>query len=134
MRKLFIMILILGAIGAAVGFYLYQKPVESLESKKPDIIADAAKLISDYEADEQKANDTYLGKIVQVNGKIATVSTENGKNKIQLETPNPISMIICEMEDGIDVSILQPGEQATLKGVCSGYLSDVILVQCTIVK
>ena len=134
MKKVLILLLALGVIAAGVGYYMYNKPVASLEKKKADISITAAQLISDYEADEKSANDKYLGKLIEVSGKVADITTEEGKTKIQLETPNPISLIICEMETGKETGSIQAGDETVIKGMCSGYLSDVILVQATIVK
>lgn len=127
-------LLLLGMLAAGIGFYIYNKPVASLENKKPDIEVTASRLISDYESDEKTANGTYLGKIVQVSGKVAAIGVEEGKTKIQLETENPISMIICELEDGSNAGTVKVGDEIKIKGLCSGYLSDVILVQASLVK
>jgi tRNA_anti-like len=134
MKKIITAVVVLGVIGAGIGYYMYNKPVASLENKKPDVEVSAAKLITDYEADEKTANDTYLGKVVQVNGKIANITSDEGKMKIHLETENPISMVIAEMEDSSRTGSLKTGDEIRLKGMCSGYLSDVILVQSSIVK
>ena len=45
-----------------------------------------------------------------------------------------MSLVICELEDGKDAGQIQAGEQAKVKGLCSGYLSDVVLVQSTVEK
>lgn len=124
----------LGMFGAGVAYYMYTKPVASLENKKPDVEVSAAKLITDYEADEKTANDSYLGKVVEVSGKVAAVTVEEGKTKVQLETGNPMSMIICELEDGGEAGSVKVGDEVKIKGMCSGYLSDVILVQASIMK
>lgn len=134
MRKIFLFLLVLGMMGAGVGYYMYNKPVASLENKKPDVEVSAAKLISDYEADEKAANETYLGKVVEVAGKVAAIAVEEGKTKVQIETGNPMSMIICELEDGSEAGALKDGDEVKIKGMCSGYLSDVILVQASLVK
>jgi hypothetical protein len=134
MRKIILFLLMLGMIGAGAGYYMYNKPVASLENKKPDVEVSATKLISDYEADEKASNDTYLGKVVAVAGKVAAIAVEEGKTKIQIETGNPMSMIICELEDGSEAGSLKAGDEIKIKGMCSGYLSDVILVQASLVK
>jgi len=134
MKKIIIPLVVLGLIAAGVGFYMYNKPVESLDNKKAEVVVTADQLLTDYESNEQTANDKYLGKVVQVSGKVVEVTTEEGKNKIHLETSNPISMVITELDEGNGVEGLQPGEQATVKGMCSGYLSDVILVRSSVVK
>ena len=133
MKNIIIAIAVLLAIGAGFGYYMYNKPVASLESKAADISVSADQILADYEADEKTANDKYLGKVVEVKGKVATITSEEGKHKVQLETSNPIALVICELEEGKDAQMLKVGEEASIKGLCSGYLSDVILVQSTIV-
>ena len=134
MRRIIMFLLLLGMVAAGIGFYKYNQPVASLENKKPDVEVTASKLISEYEADEKTANGIYLGKVVQVSGKVAAIGNEEGKTKVQLETENPISMIICELEDGADAGTTKVGDEVKIKGLCSGYLSDVILVQASLVK
>lgn len=134
MKKIIIPLIALAMIAAAVGFYMYNKPVESLENKKPDVTINAEQLLADYEENEQLANDKYLGKVVQVNGKVAEISTGEGKSKIHLETSNPISVVITELDEGNTAEGLKIGDQATIKGMCSGYLSDVILVRSSVIK
>jgi len=134
MKKIIIPLVVLAFILFGVGFYMYNKPVESLDNKQADVVVTADQLVADYESNEQTANEKYLGKVVQVSGTVAEVTTEEGKNKIHLETSNPISMVITELDEGNSVEGLKPGEQATVKGMCSGYLSDVILVRSTVVR
>jgi hypothetical protein len=134
MKKIILPLLILVLGGAAVAYYMYNKPVESLDKKKADVEVSAEQLLADYEANEQAADDKYLGKVVAVTGKVAQVTTDDGKSKIHLETGNPISMVITELDEGNETGGLAAGDQATVKGMCSGYLSDVILVRSSVVK
>ena len=134
MKKILIALIVLALIGAAFGYYLYNKPVESLEHKKADVAISADQLLKEYESDEKAANDKYLGKIVEVSGKVIDITNEEGKKKVNLETSNPISAIICELEGSGDTGNLKAGDDVKMKGKCTGYLSDVILVQSSIVK
>jgi hypothetical protein len=134
MKKLIVPLLILAAIGGGIGFYLYNKPVASLQNKTPDVEVTAAQLVSEYENNEQTANEKYLGKLVQVSGTIAATLNEEGKQKLHLDSGNPMSLVICEAEEGKSWGDAAPGDEIKIKGLCSGYLTDVILVQCTPVK
>lgn len=134
LKKVLIPLVVLGLVVAAIAYYMYNKPVESLEKKKAEISVSAAELLTAYETDEDSANDKYLGKVVEVSGRVTDVTNEDGKNKIHLDTGNPISAVICELEDGKDMAGVKAGVEAKVKGLCSGYLSDVILVQSTVVK
>ena len=134
MKKILIPLVALALVGAGIGFYMYNKPVESLEHKKADVTVTADQLLSDYESDEKAANDKYLGKVVEVSGKVASIANEEGKVKVSLETSNPISSVICELEDKMITGELKAGDDVKMKGMCSGYLSDVIVVQSSVVR
>jgi len=130
-----IILIILGLVIVVMGIWLYlNRNVASLQNQKPDVEVSAQKLLEDYAADEKTANETYLGKVVQVSGKVTTIAEEEGKKKVNLDTGNPISAIICEVENGKDIGAIKAGDEVKIKGLCSGYLSDVILVQANVVK
>lgn len=134
MKKVLIALGVLVLVGAGLAYYMYNKPVASLEHHKADLSVTADQLIRDYESDEKTADEKYLGKVVEVSGKVADITQEEGKHKVSLETSNPISAIICELEEHLKTEELKVGEQIKMKGKCSGYLNDVILVQSSIVK
>ena len=59
MRKVILILLALGVIGAGIGYYMYNKPVASLEKKKADVEATSDEIIAAYEADEKAADGVY---------------------------------------------------------------------------
>jgi hypothetical protein len=132
-KKILPVLLGLVIAGAAVGYYLYNKPVASLERKKADVATTSVDLLNAYVNDEAAANTTYLGKVVEVTGPVSLVTDEGGKIKVYLDTGNPMSAVICELAEG-PMPDLKTGETATLKGLCSGYLSDVVIVQSHLIK
>ena len=134
MKRILVPLLAIALIGGAIAFYMYNKPVESLSGKDAEVTVSADQLLADYEANEQSANDKYLGKVVEVSGTVAEITTGEGKNKVHLETSNPISVVIAELDEGNSAEGLKVGEVGTVKGMCSGYLSDVILVRSNVVK
>lgn len=134
LKKILFALLILAILGGALIYYKYNKPVASLERKKPDVEVSASHLISAYEADEKTADESYLGKIVQVSGKVSEITNEEGIIKIHIESDSPMSLVNCELEEGQETGSLNVGDHVKVKGKCTGFLSDVILVQSTIVK
>jgi hypothetical protein len=134
MKKIIIPLLVLGLIGAGIGYYMYNKPVERLEKKQAEVSVSADQLVSDYETNENEADAKYLGKIVEVNGKVSQITSEEGINKVHLETSNPIAAVICDLDKGNEPGNLKVGDQAKIKGMCSGYLGDVIIDRSSIVR
>lgn len=134
MKKILIALGLLAVIGGIIGYYQYNKPVASIENKKADVEVMAGDLVAAYEQDETSANEQYNEKILLVKGIISQITEEDNLNKIFLETENPLSGVICEMEPGQDVGSLKTGDEVKIKGRCTGFLTDVILVQSSLVK
>lgn len=133
MKKIFLYLLLLALLGAAVGYYLWNKPHQNIQAASVDANVTAAQLFAAFEQDEAKANEKYLDKIIQVSGRIADSSTgTEGQIKITLESDDPLFGVICELDPLSEhkrTSFL-PGETILLKGKCTGKLMDVVLVRC----
>lgn len=127
MKKLLIGLFALGLIGLGIGFYLFNKPVPSTSSMNVDFTMAAEDLLLAFENDENDANSKYLDKVIQVEGLIDKMETKEGKTTIYLDANNPMSNIIFQLEQ--PVSDISQGQPITLKGICTGYLMDVVLVR-----
>lgn len=121
----------------ALGFYYVNKPKGSIARKQPDLIMSPQKLLADFISDEDAANAKYLDKIIEVSGKITSISQNNG-NKITLlmDTGDPMSNVTCELNpvETDKTSGIEEGSIVELKGICTGMLTDVILVDCIILN
>jgi len=68
-----------------------------------------------------------------VAGKITELTTnQEMKPVLTLETENPMFGVRCTMED--PTINVQVGDSVNIKGICSGYLSDVIIIKATVVE
>lgn len=136
MKKVLLTLLSLAAIGIGVGYLIYNKPFEDMNRAKADITLSAAELFTAFESDEAAANEQYLDKVVQVSGTVREASTdESGNISITLESGNELSGVICQLDNLAEHprKEFKPGEQITIKGVCTGMLMDVVLVRCVVV-
>lgn len=131
-RKYLYIALIFAALSAAYAFYMYNKPVESLKSEKPAFSMSASQLLEDYEQNENDANTKYLDKVIEVKGEIDKIENANGKTSIYLATDNMMSSVICELDNAENLTV-EKGDIITVKGLCSGYLMDVVLVRSLII-
>ena len=127
MKKILISIILLGIVGSAVGFYLFNKPLESTKILKTDFIINAVDLLNAFENDEMQANQKFLDKVIEVKGNIQKIEVKNSKTTVYLDADNLMSSVIFQLED--QASNLKKGQEVTLKGICTGYLMDVVLVR-----
>jgi hypothetical protein len=129
----FVTFIAIAAILAAL--YLYNLKATDMSKAKPDFIITASALQKAFEDDETKASVTYINKIVEVTGKIASVKpAENNVVSISLVTDSDLSSVICTFPAVNDPSVFRTGDQITLRGECSGFLMDVLLNNCALIK
>lgn len=132
MKKYILIALAVCAVaGAAVGYYMWNKPHKDMTKAEADFTLDADALFSEFEADEDAANTKYLGKVIEVSGTVAQVLPSE-KTTVVLETENGIFGVRCELDtfSNVDFPEYQPGDVVSLKGNCTGFLGDVVLVRC----
>lgn len=114
------------------GYTLYHKQHRSVENEK-FIEADATDLFKSFETDETNANLKYLDNVVQVNGIVSEVLiNQAGESIILLKTGSPLYGISCTMKNKPEG--ITPGMNVDIRGICTGYLSDVIIIQGMLVS
>lgn len=114
----------------------YNKPHKDIRTTKADLALNSESLLNEFLRDEVAANKRYTDNIIQIEGIIFEVSTNNGNSVITLKNKNSESSIICQLlpEDNINALKIKKGEKVTIKGICNGFLLDVIMVRCIIVN
>lgn len=135
-RKLLLPFLLLLMIaGAFYAYKEYNRKATILNDTKPAFIVTAPELLTDYENDEAAANKKYLGKIVQVSGYINTISN-SGDTVLNISIGDGLHKLSCKMHKSQAAIINQykPAQLVKIKGVYTGYLMDVEINNCVIVK
>ena len=129
MKKIALVILVLLlAVAAYVWFFVWNKPQTNVAGATA-IKTEAVALFNEYSTNEQAANQKYLEKILEVAGIVTSVNKNaEGQTVILLKTNDPMFGINCTMEE--KHIVLKEGDAVTLKGICTGYLTDVVLISC----
>lgn len=118
-------------ISAILFFYTWNKPHQNLE-EVAGIKIGATELFHAFMEDEQAALKTYNGKVLTVTGTISAISRNNdGKQVLVLQSDDPLFGINCSMEQEAAV---HEASTVTIKGICTGYTSDVILIRCYLIN
>ena len=125
MKKILIGIGLLVVVISGVAYFMYNKPHRDPAIEK-SIKISSTDLFKRFEENEAEANKLYLDKVLEVTGKITEVtSNQNVMSVVALETENMMFGVRCTMEK--TDSETEVGETITIKGICTGYLSDVII-------
>ena len=137
MKKVLIIVVILAALGGGYAFYLYNKPVADTTNIDAAFSISADDLFSQFEEDESTANSKYLGKIIEVNGKVREFSIgDSGDLNLVLASNSDMFGINCGLSKGQEGQYknYKEGDSIKIKGECSGISMDVVLTRCVIVK
>lgn len=131
--KIVITVLILLIAGGAVAAWLmWHKPQRKVENEK-GIEITAAQLVKEYQANEAASNTKYLDKAIQVTGTVTEVKkNQEGKETVTLASDDAFTGVFCTLKES--AGNLAAGSTVTIKGICSGMLSDVRLREAVIVK
>lgn len=114
-----------------VGCVLWNKPHKKAEDQKAQVV-DANKLYSDFTANEQAANGTYINKVLEVTGTATEVTTnQDGQPVLLIGVDDPLGGIQCTMRDKSPAVAV--GSKVRVIGFCNGITSVVLLSDCVLV-
>ena len=137
-KKILIGVSLITFLGAAGGYYLYNKKPVDVRTLQPDLSVTANSLIVAFNSDEAAANVKYLDKVIAVKGIIADIKIDSstGQASVILDSGDPMSAVTCSFyndEIGV-VQKLSKGTEVVIKGKCTVKLMDVVLINCSIVQ
>ena len=120
---------------AGWGIYKIYKPHRNVEGEEAVATLTAINMYQEFSKNESGANQKWLGKVVEVSGRISSVS--NAGKYVSLN-------LAATADGGVNCSLLKndlpadekfnQGDSVTVKGKCTGFLMDVNLVDCIIKK
>ena len=85
-----------------------------------------------YQADESKANTLYLNKVLRITGTIITISKDQvGKITLMIGKADAFSNVSVTLSQTSPIT-QKPGDTITIKGLCTGSLSDVVITDAVI--
>ncbi|AXT55115.1 hypothetical protein D1815_04840 [Aquimarina sp. AD1] len=116
---------------------IYNKPFVDISESKPNISIESNELVDSFSNNENEANAKYLEQIIQVQGSITEITSgKNGNSIITLGNDNTIGNVTCYIssEESLKTNNLKIGQHINIKGICTGYLMDVVLVKCVIIE
>ncbi|HFS67943.1 MAG TPA: hypothetical protein ENK67_07010 [Flavobacteriia bacterium] len=129
-KKIILAVIISILIIMAFIIKIYNKPHINVTKTLAKFNVTSQKLTDDFLTDEDNANKKYVNQIIQVSGTIAEVD----QRIILIKDVNSDSDIQCNFKKSIMDNDLKNGQKIIVKGLCTGYLLDVVLIDCVLVK
>ena len=129
-RYIFIIVIVLIVIGAAIGLNMYYKKHADVSKMNADYKLEASTLIDEFEQQEEAATAKYSEKVLEISGKLASKNQlSNGITLLMLE--DEMQGISCQLDSSWAtanrsvIESLQAGSPVTVKGICKGYLMEI---------
>lgn len=119
-------------IGSVVAYKMWTKPHKDVAAAEA-LNLSAQNLVSDYETDEAAANGKYLNKVLLVNGVVAETTTNQAGETVIAITGSDMGNVLCTLEEK-GITAPAKGTEVKIKGICTGYLTDVVLVRSILEK
>lgn len=128
-KRIIFGVLVIIAVNVAGGLYYvfqYSKIHHRDAATEQAIVIPATQLVNDFQANEKSANLKYLNKVVQISGTVLKQGKDQAKNTtLTIKSGDPFANIFCTLKSKNNLT----GKDSVIvvKGICSGFLSDVIL-------
>lgn len=135
--KSIMLLIVILSVSSGIWYALseYNRKPADLSQKKADIALSAPELLKIFTEDETRANTLYLDKVISVKGTVKSVEkNDKGVYIVALSEADMAASISCQFDERHNEAAakLKQGDQITVKGMCTGVLIDVVLVQCAV--
>jgi hypothetical protein len=132
MKKLIIIIAIVLGSAFTYGFYLFHKPHQGIANKEAAYTLQSKQIFDEYDQNETAANKKYLGKVVCVYGKVADKAVDAKGTLSFILEGGDMAGVGCQFDKSVikEIENIKKGETIRVKGICTGMLMDVVLVDC----
>lgn len=132
-------IFILGLIFLTGLFYFcynaYNRADKNIKDIPVDLKVSSSFLITEFVLDTKKAESLYSNKLLQISGKVKEITFLNNRNTLILQGQTEFESILCEIQITEEEKLkkLKKDQEVILKGICKGFLKDVIVLNCLLV-
>lgn len=132
-KKMLVAIIILSAsAGIGYAYFIWNKPARDVAAEKAIKIS-ATALYDSFVNNEPAANASFLNKAVEVTGIVNNIKkNQAGETVVYLQSSDVVFGVNCTFKQ--PPKAINKGSSITFKGICTGYLSDVILNEGVLVK
>ena len=128
-NKIIIAIALIAAIAFGIYYYVfvYSSQHRRQVQSETGIVITSDSLVAKYQVDEKLANSLYLNKAVVVTGVILSIDkNQEGKTTLVIGRSDSFSNVSVTMISTAPIT-QKVGESITIKGLCTGALSDVVI-------
>ena len=133
-NKIIIVIASIAVIAFSAYYYIfiYSSNNHRQVQSETAIAITSDSLVAKYQADEKLANSLYLNKAVAVTGNLLSIDkNQEGKTTLVIGRSDSFSNVSVTMSSDSPIT-KKVGAPITIKGLCTGALSDVVITDAAV--
>jgi hypothetical protein len=131
-KKILAALIVIIVVAFCYAYYVWNKPARDV-TKEQGIRITAVAIFDSFTNNEPAANTTFLNKAIEVTGKVADVKkNQAGETVVYLQSSDPMFGVNCTFRQ--EPGPITKGSTITFKGICTGYLSDVVVNEGVLIK
>lgn len=128
-----VVVFLLGGLNLWYYVFEYSKTHHRNVADEDALNVTSAQIVKDFQSNEKVADAKYLNKAIEVQGVLLQMQKDQSGNiTVTLKSGDPFANIFCTLKPGLQLPA--KGSVIVVKGVCTGFLSDVVLNNAIIVK
>ena len=128
-NKIIIVVAFIAAIAFSAYYYIfvYSSNNHRQVQSETGILITSDSLVAKYQADEKLANSLYLNNAIVVTGNLLSIDkNQEGKTTLVLGRSDSFSNVSVTLTSNAPIT-QKVGSPITIKGLCTGALSDVVI-------
>ncbi|HEA23498.1 MAG TPA: hypothetical protein ENH87_21655 [Pricia antarctica] len=117
-------------------YFEFNRLPEDIFTADTDVKITSRTLAKSFKTNETRANAEFVEKTIEVVGSIEEITNINNRYTLLLQGRSKANYVICDLSASEleEVKKLQLGQTVRIKGICAGYLMDVIMLNCIIIN
>lgn len=133
-KTIYLLIAILLILGGIFAYQQYNKPHRDASTESPFTTITAEELFDAFDQDEINSTAKYVDKVLEINGTVIEIlEGREGEYSLVLKTNHPVFGIKCAILSE-NPSPPEVGAEVTIRGICSGFNSDVEISRCILIQ
>ncbi len=116
-------------------FFIFYKPTHFKRDVADEngIITTAKEIVKEFQSNEAASNAKYVNKAVEISGEVLEAKKDQTGNTILvLKSDDALSNVFVTLKAADQIASV--GSSITIKGICTGFLSDVVIIDAIFVK
>jgi len=119
----------------AVWFFVFFKPTHFKRdvSDEKGIVVSAKDIVKEFQTNEAASNKKYINNAVEITGEVTNVKKDQtGKTTLVIKSDDAFSNVFVTLKQSDKQP--QTASTITIKGICTGFLSDVVVIDAIVTK